>query len=88
MDGSPRSAGKAAACTHGDGRQHWKADDRSATGSKRAEKRHQLVLRPIAPGLHTGRCNLVQHTLLQRQIGIEVNLSGLQLFVAKPHRDH
>lgn len=27
MDGSPRSAGKAAACTHGDGRQHWQADD-------------------------------------------------------------
>jgi hypothetical protein len=27
MDGSPRSAGMAAACTHGDGRQHWQADD-------------------------------------------------------------
>jgi hypothetical protein len=27
MDGSPRSAGVAAACTHGDGRQLWQADD-------------------------------------------------------------
>ena len=74
--------GTTAASTRGDGRHYLQDQCRSAACSQPAEERHQLIIRPIASGPHIGRHHLVQHTLLERQIGIEVNLSGLQRFVA------
>ena len=51
------------------------------------EEGKQRVGRPVAAGVAVGRCDAVEGALLERKVGVQVDVGGPFLLMSEPQRD-
>src|ERR1035437_266891 len=66
---------------------HPRAPSPGMVWSQVLEESEQLVARPVATRLSTGRRGLRQNLLLHCEVGFEIDLRGLHRLVAQPKSD-